>query len=83
MAKLEKFLKKLSSEERQRVKDILIKLLSGELHTLHTLDVKKLKGHKSLYRIRKGDLRIVFFQEEGTPSVVFIGKRGDFRYKRF
>lgn len=81
MNKIEKFLKNLSSKNRQAVKSILIKVLSGELQGL---DVKKLKGHKNLFRVRLGDMRIVFFQEEEEEfNIIFIGRRGDSKYNKF
>ena len=80
MAKIEKFLRRLSFGERRIAKDTLVKLLSGEFHGL---DIKKIKGYKNLYRIRKGNLRIVFYQEEDIREIVFIGRRGDSTYEKF
>ena len=80
MAKIEKFLRKLSIENRKIAKDILIKILSGNLQGL---DVKKLKGYTNLFRIRKGNIRIVFHHEDGNINVIFIGMRGDSKYKQF
>ena len=44
--------------------------------------IKKLKGHKSAYRIRYGDYRIGIFIEKGTVTFVAIAFRKDI-YKKF
>mgnify|MGYP000045938283 CR=1 FL=1 len=80
MNKIEKFLKKLSHKNRQEIRDILNKVL---LEELQGLDIKKLKGHKNLFRVRVGGTRIIFSQEDRSLNVVFIGKRGDSKYKKF
>ena len=80
MGKIEKFLRKLSPSNRQIVKEALVKVLSSDLQGLN---VKKLKGHQGLFRVRIGNVRIVFSQEEGVIYVVFIGKRGSSGYKKF
>lgn len=45
-------------------------------------NVKKLKGHKNAYRIRVGDYRIGFFNEDNTVFIVTVLHRKDI-YKRF
>ena len=65
-------LKKLSQEERQ--------LVGYRLHCLQqdfSGDVKKLKGSKNEYRLRVGDVRVLF-ELEGRRIVVYaVGKRKD------
>src|SRR3989344_3152698 len=55
--KIEKALRNLSDKERQRLKIILAAIKDGRLDGL---DVVKLKGYDDIYRVRKGDLRIIF-----------------------
>lgn len=80
MDNTEKFLRKLPLDKRQVVKSVLVKILSGETNGL---DIKKLKGYKNLFRVRVGDIRIVFSQEEGHLDVLFVGRRGDSKYEQF
>ncbi len=80
MDKAKKFLRKLSSAEQGEIDGILLKIEHGEIRGL---DVKKLKGHKNLFRVRKGDVRIIFSQEERSFNVLFIGRRGDSKYEQF
>ena len=55
-----KALQKLSPKERRWVKEILERLQKGNLAGL---DVKKLKGRDDIFRIRKGDNRIIYRAE--------------------
>ncbi len=48
-------------------------------------DVKKLQGYRSLYRLRVGDLRVIFERdlEAGKLIVVAVGHRRDvYRQRR-
>ena len=80
MDKVKKFLKRLSLSEREDIDDILQKLEQGNIKGL---DIKKLKGHEGLFRVRKGDIRVVCSQGEKSFNVIFIGRRGDSKYKQF
>lgn len=62
------------------MKQVFVEILSGETQGL---DVKKLKGYKNLLRVRRGNIRIVFLQEEGTIRILFVCRRGDSKYEQF
>ena len=81
MDKIEKLLRKLTEKERGEVKGILLQLRSGGLRGL---DVKKLKGRNDIFRIRKGDIRIIYrtFPNEGI-FVLSIERRSEKTYKKF
>lgn len=54
------------------------------LGSVQGLDIKKLKGHKDLYRLRVGDNRLVYQHKNGErPEVIFIGRRNDQTYRDF
>jgi len=79
MDELEKALKKFTAIERRQVKDILDKLKSGDLRSL---DIKKLKNTKDIYRARKGDLRIIYKLGAGKKiSILAIERRSKRTYK--
>ncbi|PIR87542.1 MAG: hypothetical protein COU10_04000 [Candidatus Harrisonbacteria bacterium CG10_big_fil_rev_8_21_14_0_10_45_28] len=78
MDKIDKLLKKFSSKEKQQIKSILEKINSGKLQSL---DLKKLKGYKDIFRIRKGDIRVIYrLDDENRISILAIERRSDKTY---
>jgi mRNA-degrading endonuclease RelE of RelBE toxin-antitoxin system len=76
---LDKQLKKFSSKERAVIEQLIEKILSRELTGL---DVKKLKGLKSLFRVRKGSIRVIFeLQNNKEPTIFTIERRKEDTYK--
>ena len=63
-----KYLEKLSKNMSLRLVTAINKLPDG--------DVKKLRGFNSLYRLRVGDLRVTFTQDNGQIVVEEINSRG-------
>ncbi|MDP3900906.1 MAG: type II toxin-antitoxin system RelE/ParE family toxin [bacterium] len=79
MDKVAKALLKLSAKERERVRSILEKISKGELRGI---DIKKLKGREDIFRVRKGDLRIVYRVSEAKLVIVLaIERRTEKTYK--
>lgn len=76
--KIEKALKKLSSKERAKVKEILLAIRAGKLEGL---DVVKLKGKKGIYRARKGMMRIIFLQTESEIAILSFERRSETTYR--
>jgi len=54
-----KSLKSLVKQYRQRVLELLLTLRENPVPTDH-FDVKKLKGQSDTYRVRIGDIRIIY-----------------------
>jgi mRNA-degrading endonuclease RelE of RelBE toxin-antitoxin system len=54
--RLDKALKKLSAAQRKALLELIAEIEAGRINDL---DILKLKGFKSLYRVRKGDLRLI------------------------
>ncbi|MEK9133114.1 MAG: hypothetical protein AAB606_05425 [Patescibacteria group bacterium] len=67
MDKIQKFLEILADIRAWKIK---------------TYDVKPLKGHKGVFRLRKGRIRIVFAKGEKIGIVINIDYRKDV-YKNF
>lgn len=65
-----KFIRKQSKETQKRVLEAIYKLPIG--------DIKKLKGYSGFYRLRVGDIRIIFEKEDEKLKVIVIdiGNRG-------
>lgn len=75
--KAKKFIDKLSINERKRVVSAIQQLPNGE-------DIKKLKGHDNLLRLRVGNYRIIYTVDRGKliVYVIDIDNRGEI-YKRY
>lgn len=68
-----KHIGKLDSPTKQRVKKAIEKIPLG--------DIKKLQGHKNDYRLRVGDLRILFSIADDIITIKDVLPRGQ-AYKR-
>lgn len=78
MNNIEKALKKLSGKERERAKEILKNLYAGNTNWF---DIKKLKGREDIFRIRKGDIRIIYRLHKNAIFILAIERRNDNTYK--
>lgn len=69
--KAKKFIDRLPANERRRVVAAIELLPNGE-------DIKRLKGHSDLLRLRVGDFRIIYTVDNGKLIVYVIdaGNRG-------
>ncbi len=67
-----KFVDKLPKKERERICAEIERLPNGE-------DIKQLKGHKNLLRLRVGKYRIIYTVDHGKliVFVIDIDNRGD------
>ena len=65
-----KFIKKQSKEIQKRIVETIYKLPEG--------DIKKLKGYSKYFRLRVGDIRIIFEKESEELKIIVIdiGSRG-------
>lgn len=79
VTKIVKFLKKLSEKDRGIIEDLIISIRSKEWDNL---DIKKLQGNINVFRVRKGDLRIIFSIDDGVVNLIDIDKRSDKTYSR-
>ncbi|MCI7131632.1 MAG: type II toxin-antitoxin system RelE/ParE family toxin [Lachnospiraceae bacterium] len=70
--KAKKFIDKLPKNEKIRVVKAIEMLPNGE-------DIKKLKEHNDLFRLRVGDYRIIYTVDNGEFIVIVIdaGNRGE------
>lgn len=77
--KIAKLLAKLPAKRLDLLKPILVQIIAGDLSGL---DIKALKGHKGLFRVRMGNYWIVFSMQNGQkPRLVAIAKRNEKTYK--
>lgn len=75
--KAKKFIDKLPMPEKKRVVAAIEQLPNGE-------DIKQLKGHEGILRLRVGDYRIIYIVDHGELIVMVIdaGNRGQI-YNRY
>ena len=75
--KAKKFIDALPKNERKRIVAAIEQLPKGE-------DIKTLKGHEGLLRLRVGDYRIIYTVDHGELIVIVIdaGNRGQI-YNRY
>ncbi|MCK4744523.1 type II toxin-antitoxin system RelE/ParE family toxin [Candidatus Parcubacteria bacterium] len=79
MDKISKALKKFSPKEREKIKEILLKLKNN---SLNRFDIKKLKGSDDIFRIRKGDIRIIYkIDKNDNLFILAVERRSDNTYK--
>jgi len=78
--KIAKALSKLSAQEKVKIKQILDQIKSGQLSDL---DLKRLKGHRDIFRIRKGDLRVIYRSVDSQISILAIERRSEKTYRDF
>ena len=79
MDKISKAIKNIDSETVVKLVEVLDLLLKNDLKTL---DIKKLKGQKSIFRVRVGNHRIIFTKDVQI-KILFIGHRNEKTYKKF
>lgn len=80
MDKIEKSLNKLSVEEREKLKDILVQI---DKKIFQNLDLKKLKNRDNIFRVRKGSMRIIFQMNNSSIKILSIERRGSKTYKKY
>ena len=71
-----KALEKLSLEEKERIEEVILTLKNDPI-PFRKFDIAKLKGYENIYRIRIGDLRIVYEVDWNEKRILihFIGPR--------
>ncbi|MCR4323127.1 MAG: hypothetical protein NUV61_03525, partial [Candidatus Azambacteria bacterium] len=63
-----------------RVREILEKIVRKDVRGL---EIKKLKTRKDIFRVRKGDIRIIYRDNNGSILILAIERRNDNTYSKF
>jgi len=76
--KVDKFLEGLKERVRIRILDVIRDLGNYPL-VLKRYDIKKIKGRENTYRVRIGELRLIFHVDKELRRIVVsnIGYRGE------
>ena len=80
MNKIEKFLKRLSKKERLNIERCIKDVL---LNNTNHLDIKKLVGRSDIFRVRRGDIRIIYQKINSDIKLLLIERRSDDTYSNF
>ena len=75
--RLVKVLSKLHVKERRSIELIVQRILNQQCDGL---DIKKLQGIEDIYRVRKGDLRIMYRRSGNHIEVIAIERRTSTTY---
>lgn len=78
MDKIQKFLLKLDKKQRQILIKIFVDILALDIKNY---DVKALAGMKGVFRLRKGNVRIVFTKNNKQGFILDVALRKDI-YKK-
>lgn len=78
MDKIGKLLAKLKAKALAQIKAVLNCLRSGQTQDL---DIKKLKSRDDIFRVRKGNFRIIYRFENKKIFVLAIERRKEKTYK--
>ena len=77
MNKIEKFLKKLSKKERLNIEQCIKDIITDNTSLL---DIKKLVGRQDIFRVRKGDIRIIYQKSNNSINLLLMERRSDDTY---
>lgn len=80
MDKIQKALNRLSAKEQKLVKDILTKLSQDQIQGLN---IQKLQGHTDIFRLRKGDIRIIYRKKGTDIFLLAIERRSEKIYRDY
>lgn len=80
MNKLDKFFSKLDRNNRIFLLELASRIRAGDLQGLN---IKKLEGHSSFYRLKKGDFRIIYKKEGDGIEIISVTRRSEKTYRDF
>ena len=80
MDKPSKSLERLSVKEKKQIKQILNQLSTKQFIGLN---IKKLKGREDIFRVRKGNLRIIYRIEKEEIFILTVERRSEKTYRDY
>jgi mRNA-degrading endonuclease RelE of RelBE toxin-antitoxin system len=79
--RMTKNLRKFSKRERVQILQVMRQI---KLNYFTGLEIKKLKDREGVYRVRKGDFRIIFYKvDQGMNIIIAVERRSESTYKEF
>lgn len=77
---IHKNMEKFSDKERKLAIHLYTLIVENKLENL---DVKKLKGHTNIFRVRKSRFRIIFSRQRNKNTVTHFDYRNDKTYMAY
>ncbi len=78
MDKISKALKKFNPKEQKNVQQILLKIKNN---SLAGLNIEKLKAYNNIFRVKKGNIRIIYrIDHNKNIFIITIERRSDKTY---
>lgn len=77
MTKLEKFLRRLTAKRRAQIEPVIARVVVRDFLGLH---INKLSGFDDRFRVRQGDIRIIFSRTQEEVRLLRVEFRGDTTY---
>lgn len=78
MTELEKFLRKLTAKRRAKIEPVIEKVV---VRDFSDMNMSKLGGFDNLFRVRQGNIRIIFSLSTDEPvKLIRVEFRGDTTY---
>lgn len=75
-----KAFQKLSPKQQLVFKRLFLDIKN---RAIDSYDVKQLKGHKNIFRIRKGEYRVIFLMDKENIDILALEKRNEKTYRDF
>ncbi len=79
MDRINKVIQKIPTKESDKIGEVIERLTKGDLNNL---EIKKLRGHDSIYRVRVGKYRIIY-KTGREIKLLEISKRNDSTYSNY
>ena len=80
MNEVQKVLAKLPKEYKTSFDILMLRLLARDFMGLN---IARLKGHKDIYRVKQGRLRVIYRMDGRNLSVLEVGLRSEKTYRNF
>ncbi len=78
MDKIDKALNRLNPKEKKKFKEILLQIEIGDFRGL---DLKKLKARNDVFRVRKGNMRIIFRETDESIKILSLECKSSKTYR--
>lgn len=75
---ISKVISKLSGPEQKKVWEVFDAILLGKTSGL---DIKKIKNENNIFRVRCGQIRVIYKRKGGKILFISVGRRNEKTYK--
>jgi len=80
MDSVDKFLNRIPNQDLKKIAIVIDALLQNKTRNL---DIKKMRGHVNVYRVKIGNYRLIYVRDSDNIRILFAGKRNEKTYRDF